>query len=204
MNADVTAIVPAATIAKVCALTKTLQLPDVTAMDLEKMPAEDLATLAFFLEQRLLAARVLFDDACAAATAAAAQARDLVRGTIIDNGGKALAHDTFDVRLVQTTRKEKRIDVLRTLKGLLPDDLYREAVFIESVDVSHAETKAIEAVVAAGGKPTWGANLTKLNKHARDFGGDIARIVEAGSPSVDVGAPKLVIEPRPSAMKAVN
>lgn len=201
---DVTTIVPPANLAKICALTETLQLPDVTAMDLEKMPAEDLATLAYFLEQQLIAARAMFDDACASAITAAAQARNLVRGTIIDNGGKALPHDTFDVRLVQATRKEKRIDVLRRLEGLLPDDLYREAVFIEGVDVTHADPKAVDAVVAAGGKPSWGANLTKLNKHARDFGGDIARIVEEGSPEVQVGAPKLVIEPRPSAMKAVN
>ena len=204
MSAEVTSIVPAITQAKLCALVESLNLPDVTAFDLEKMDPADVATFVYSIEQQLLNAREMFDQACSAAIDAVTNGRNIVRGTIIDNRAKALPHDTFDVRLVQATRKEKRIDVLRRLEGLLPDDLYREAVFIEGVDVTHADPKAVEAVVAAGGKATWGANLTKLNKHARDFGGEIARIVEEGSPIVDVGAPKLVIEPRPSAMKAVN
>jgi hypothetical protein len=84
------------------------------------------------------------------------------------------------------------------------DDLYAEAVHIKAVDVTHTDPKAVDAVIAAGGKETWDANLTKLNKHARDFGGKIAEIIAAGSPRAGVGSPRLVIEPRASALKAVG
>ena len=204
MSAEIKPMEPV-TPAKIGMLLDALDMPDVTAMqEVDALDDASLVEFAFFVEQAVERANIIVRATLQPAVDAAARARDLIRGTIIDNGGKALAHDTFDVRLIQATRKDKRIDVLRQLETLLPADLYREAVFIESVDVSHADPKAVDAVVAAGGKPAWGANLTKLNKHARDFGGDIARIVKDGSPEVDVGAPKLVIEPRPSAMKAVN
>jgi hypothetical protein len=204
MSADLTPMVPATTHAKVSALLSALDLPDVTDMaEVKKLDNDSRVEFVFMMEQALLRANALFREACSPAVEAVANARGHLVAAIPANA-KALPHPMFDVRLEQKKEPEKRIDVLRRLEGLLPDDLYNEAVFIKGVDVSQADPKAVDAVIKAGGKPTWDANLTKLNKHARDFGGDIAAIIEEGSPRVEVGAPRLVIEPRASALKAVG
>jgi hypothetical protein len=204
MSADITPIANAATHARLSALLQALDLPDVTAMaDVEKLDNSSQVEFVFMMEQALLRANAMFRDACLPAVEAVAQARARLMAAIPE-GAKALPHATFDVRLEQKMEPQKRIDVLRQLKDLLPDDLYAEAVYIKAVDVTHADPKAIDAVIAAGGKETWDANLTKLNKHARDFGGKIAEVIAVGSPRVGVGAPRLVIEPRASALKSVN
>lgn len=202
---SVMAIVPSATQAKIAAIAEAAELPDVSGMQkIDSIDPSNLVSLVVALEAQLDAATEAFEAACAPIMAAVAEARKLVKGAIIDNGGKALAHDTFDVVLETTTRPDKRIDVLRHLEGVLPDDLYRQAVYIKSLEVSHADAKAVETAIEGGAKPTWDANLTKLNKYARDFGGEIARIVEEGSPRVEVGEAKLVIRPRESALKIVS
>jgi hypothetical protein len=167
------------------ALVELLGLPDVSSMPVEKLSPEDLVTFAASMEAQLRFAAAKFKVIAEPITDAINQARGLITKEILNNNGRALAHHTFDVRLEQATERDKRIDVLRGLEGKLPDDLYRAAVY---------EKTTVE----------WHADLRLLDKHARDFGGEIAAIVEQGSPRVAKGAAKLVIEPRPSALKAVS
>lgn len=183
-----------------------LNLPDVSNVEEHLAAVEPAALVSAIvaLEAQLEAATAAFSAACQQHVEVIAKARALVRRAIADNGGKALAHDTFDVRVEQATRREKRIDVLRQLEGVLPDDLYRKAVFIDTISVEHADQDGIDAVLAAGGAPKWTANLVTLDKYARDFGGRVAEIVEEGSPRVEIGGSKLIIEPRKSALKAAR
>ena len=48
------------------------------------------------------------------------------------------------------------------------------------------------------------ADLRACDAVARKYGGDVAKIVAEGSPKVEIGSPRLVIEPRKSAMKQAS
>jgi hypothetical protein len=186
-------------------LSDAFELPDVSGMDISAIEPDSLVDFVAYNEERLLAAATAFAEVTRPIREALEYARKRIEGAIIDAGGKALPHDTFDVRLEQKTEPQKRIDVLRRLKGVLPDDLYHEAVFIKSLDVAAVPPNVIDDLVEhCGAKPTWDANLTKLNKHARDFGGTIAEIIEEGSPRLAVGSPRLTIKARESALKSVS
>lgn len=115
------------------ALIDALKLPDVSAIDVDRLEPQDQVTLAHSLDAQLASAASVFAAICAPIIALRDAAKTRVLGAIVDNGGTMLVHDTFDVTAVQKMEREKRIDVLRRLEGVLPDDLYREAVFVKAV-----------------------------------------------------------------------
>jgi hypothetical protein len=167
------------------ALNEAFKIPDVTAIDIDRLDDHDLVTFAKAIAAQRELARAKFVELCAPVDAAIAHAESLIKSRIVANGGTALAHDTFIVRLEQRTVRDKRIDVLRRLEGLLPDDEYAAAIYEEV-------------------KREWKADLRKLDLAARKYGGEIAAIVAEGAPRVDVGVPQLIIEPRPAALKAIS
>lgn len=176
---------PALTPAEHGTLNDAFKLPDVSAVAVENLDSEDLVHFVVALGSQLDSAKAKFEAICAPITDAIAQARAMLFAEIEKRGGTALPHDTFDVHVEQTTKRDKRIDVLRGLQGLLPDDEFNAAVYEEV-------------------KREWKADLRKLDVAARKYGGEIAKIVEDGSPRVDVGIKVLVIEPKPAALKAVS
>jgi hypothetical protein len=193
--------------AQACALMEVLELPDVTAM-LEVKNMDTATKVEFVAMMGPAIARVMarVDEALAPARQAVAEARGDIQADIKKSGGTVLPHDTFDVRIVQNDKPDKRIDILRTLVDLLPSDQFRKAVFIKTIEVKNVDPKLLEPIIAAGGKPEWDADMTKLNKHAKDFGPEheISKIIAEGAPRVTTGAPQLVITPRESAIRSVN
>ena len=82
-----------------------------------------------------------------------------------------------EVEMKITTRIDHRIDVLRGLEGLVPDEDYHAAIY---------EKTTVE----------YKANAVKLNTMARKYGGKVKDIVDAGLPKVQVGLPKIIVRPR--------
>jgi hypothetical protein len=181
-----------------------LGLPDVSGLPIpEDMSPEDCATLIMAIREQLANANRNYAEMCAPIYELLKAAGARVEGAIIDAGGSMLPHDTFDVVLDQRTQREKRIDILRQLAGKLPDDLFAQSVYVHSIEGKIAPEVA-KAAVDSGATLLWGADLRKLDTYARKFGGEIAEIIERGSPRVEVGAPVLKITPRESALKVVS
>lgn len=187
------------------ALVDALRVPDVSGIDLERFAAADQATLARSLDEQLASARALVDAVLRPLVEMRDAARANVLREIIQNGATALPHDTFNVYIKRAPgQRDKRVDVLMKLVDHVPADELSKALWIESVDVKRAEPSAIEALLNAGGKATWKADLTKLDPLGRKYGGEIAKIIAEGSPRGGDGPPVLVIEPRESAIRAVS
>lgn len=178
-------------------------IPDVSTLEPEKLSPEDNIEIVMALREQRKALMLAVMERLAPIDAVIARAEAQIKGAIVDAGGTMLPHDRFDVVVEQPTKRDKRLDILISeLKGKLPADLYREAIYPKSID----GTLAPELLVAAeqfGASVHFDADLRKLDMYARKFGGEIADIVAKGSPRVDVGAPVLKITPRESALKAV-
>lgn len=185
-------------------LSDAFRLPDLSQIDVGALDPADAATLAYSLEQALIAASALFATICTPVREAMTAARERVKREILDNGGTMLPHDVLDVLIERTPGKRApRMDVLLQLIGKVPADQLADALYIDSVDVRQAEPAAIEALLLAGGKAAWKADLRKLDPIAKRCGpnSEIAKIVAEGSPRGDDGPPTLVIRPRESAIR---
>jgi hypothetical protein len=82
---------------------------------------------------------------------------------------------------IEISRMEKiqyRIDVLRTLYGKIPNEIFDQAVYLETP------------------APVWKTNAVKLKSIAKKYGSEIAEIVAKGMPYEQVGTPKIKITPR--------
>jgi hypothetical protein len=101
---------------------------------------------------------------------------------ITSNRAQQLPHPDYIIELDVTKTKEKRIDVLRRLEGLVPEEELKSALYLNQPP------------------PEWVANLVKLNPIARKYGGEIAKIIAEATPERITGA-KIKIKPRPSTKK---
>lgn len=167
-------------------------------------PAVECAEIAYLVRAELARYQEQYEEMVAPYRALAIAAEERVMRAIREAGGTALPHDSLDVRIEQTSKRDKRLDVLAQLAGLVPADQLADAYFAKSV--SHAarlSTETLAACAREGAEVVMDADLRKLDTLARKYGGDVAAIVAAGSPRVEVGAPKLTIEPRESALRRV-
>lgn len=146
---------------------------------------DDLGTLALQIRQRIAAIRAAQEEQLAPYLNDKAVVESEIVRRITENGAKALAHYYLSIELRVESKIDKRIDVLRRLEGLVPDDILRPALSLVQPP------------------PAWQADGTKLNALARKYGGDIAEIIAEGMPRVQVGAPKLEITERVP-LKTVN
>jgi hypothetical protein len=135
-------------------------------------------SLALMIEQRDEEYRSQTEDIRRECQAMQLALAERIRG----NGGYALSHDTLRIELDQKFVPEKRIDVLRQLEGLVPDE-----------ELSSALTLVQPA-------PEWRANGTKLRALARKYGGRVAQIIQKGMPHVPVGPTRLILEPKKSSI----
>ncbi len=149
------------------------ELPDVTAMT----PVQA-AEYAYDLESRILAAQKAFDAMLGPIVNAAQEARAKVKEAIVAAGGKALPSESWDITLVTTKERAKYVSVLRQLETLIPEAEYKQAVYLWQPE------------------PAWKADLRKLDALAKKYGGKIADIVREGSPAIESGSGRLVIEPK--------
>jgi len=83
--------------------------------------------------------------------------------------------DREKVEVARDKKIQHRFDVLRRLKGMIPDELFEKAVFQETPP------------------PVWKADTVKLKWIARKCGSDAAEIVEQGMPYEEVGTPKITV-----------
>ncbi len=182
------------------------RLPDVSGLALPDDPSpQDLASLAADLEERLTHAQEVFREITSAIREMRDIARDQVQRAIIAAGARALPHETLEIELVQRTERKRDVATLRTLSANgVPAAELRKAVFIKALDVKGcADEAAIKAVMDSGAKATWECDLRVLDKMARDYGGQIATVIEAATAKVEVGAPSLAIRHREPAMKVL-
>jgi hypothetical protein len=196
---------PALTAAEHGALNNAFRLPDVSAIPIEALDDESLVHFVTSFEAQRKAATLKFAALCAPIDDAIAQGRHLVKERIRAAGASEMASDTFFVRLQRSKGKRNRfVDVLRKLVGLVPAEELSPALWIDAVDVSQAPPEAVEAVLLAGGKAEWNVDLRKLDSIAKRYGGEIARLIAEGSPRGEDGPEELVIEPRPAALKVAS
>jgi hypothetical protein len=178
---SVPAVLPLGT----AALREALGLADVSDIDVALLDPQDCATLAFRLDEEHRRVAALFAVLCKPLLDLKAAARAKVAAAIPADG-KALPHSSLVVRLEQATERDRYIDQLRRLEGMVPDEELRKALYLDQP------------------QPVWKANLQQLDKIAREYGGEIAEIIEKATPSKPKGSPTLVIEARESTLKAVG
>lgn len=189
------------------ALRRVFDIPDPSAIvDVEATPAEELIQFAAFAESKLRDAQQLFDMIRYPIQEANRAARAKITAKIHANGGSVISDEIFDAVIEKTAgKRDPLFDVLFKLLDKVPADKLADALYIESIDVSKVrDAKAIEAVLLAGGKANWKANLVKLDKIARAYGGEVAEIIAEGSPRGEASEKPVSIYPRESAMKTVG
>lgn len=79
---------------------------------------------------------------------------------------------------IEVTRTEKifhRFDVLRRLKGMIPDEAFDRAIYLEQPE------------------PQWKADTVKLKSYGKKFGEDVAAVIKEGMVYEAVGLPKIKI-----------
>lgn len=198
---------PAITEAQRSAAMEGLGLPDVSALDLERADAENLATLYYSFQRQLAAANELFQSVCQPVREAMAAAYQRVAEATDAAGGSKLPHPTLNVYFVQGYIDQKLLDVLLELKDHLKPDEFKAAIMFKGVDVKD-NPRAAEAAIAAGAKPIFEPHAGVLRRlvSEKNYGpnGEVGKIVERGLKRVTHGPRKLVIEPNESAIKAIS
>lgn len=192
-------VIPASAIQ---AVARAFRLPDVSAIDVERLSPADCATLLRSLGDQEQQAQLVFEAMMEPIRAAMNAAERRVRAAIHESGGRALAHDTFDVRLEQGERRDKRFtrQDFERLCDLVPVDVLKDAIVVTETRGIPAG-KIAEAIASGDDAVHVSVDLRKLDVIARDYGGDVREIVARCSPRVPIGPEKLVIEPRESALK---
>ncbi|MHB8703712.1 MAG: hypothetical protein ACYC8W_06145 [Candidatus Tyrphobacter sp.] len=168
---------PAVTPARLAALLDAFGLEDYSGVDVDAMSPQGAATFAYTLDVEHRRAAVLFSMLCKPLLDAKSAARAKVAAAIPEDG-KALPHSTLVIRLEQATERDKYVDQLRRLEGIVPDQELRKALFLDQPE------------------PQWKVNLVQLDKIAREYGGEIAEIIEKATPRKPKGTPTLIIEAR--------
>jgi hypothetical protein len=197
---------PALTEAQRGAALESLGLPDVSALDLERADAENLATLYYSFQRQLAAANELFQSVCQPVREAMDAAYRRVAEATDAAGGSKLPHPTLNVYFVQGHIDDKRTDVLLELKEHLKPDEFQKALMFKGVDVKN-NPLAAEAAIAKGAKPIYAPHAGVLRRliEPKNYGpdGEIGKIIARGLVRVTHGPRKLVIEPNESAIKAI-
>jgi hypothetical protein len=101
-----------------------------------------------------------------------------IKVRIVEAGGTAMPHPEYVVSLEQRTELSKRINVLKRLIGLVPDEELGKALY------EYAPP------------PEWKADARYLQPLAKRYGGRVREIIDEGLVRVAVGPPKLKIIPR--------
>lgn len=198
---------PAITEAQRGSALEALSLPDVSALDLEKADAENLATLYYSFQRQLDTANALFESVCRPIREAMAAAYHRVAEATDAAGGNKLPHPTLDVYFVQGYIDQKLLDILLELKDHLKPDEFKAAIMFKGVDVKD-NPRAVEAALEAGAKPIYEPHAGVLRRlvSEKNYGpdGEVGKIVARGLKRVTHGPRKLVIEPNESAIKAIS
>lgn len=95
-----------------------------------------------------------------------------------ENKAIVLFTETSHITVKREKEIQHRIDVLRRLEGIIPKDIFDQALHQESPP------------------PVWKADTLKLKWIARNCGAEAAEIVEQGMPYEEVGTPKITVTPR--------
>ena len=184
-----------------------LGIPDVSALDLERVDAENLATLYHSFQRQLAAANALFDSMCQPVREAMAEAYQRIAEATAAADGAILPHPTLNVYFVQGYIDDKRVATLMELKEHLKPDEFKKALMFKGVDVKN-KPLAAEAAIAAGATPIYEPHAGVLRRLAdkKHYGPNsaVGQIVGRGLIRVTHGPRKLVIEPNKSAIKAIS
>ena len=151
-------------------------MPDVTHIDIAKLSPNEAATVAYALDVQVKKVFERLNELAVPARAKIAEAQSKVFEAIKESGGNALPDEHLRIELKQKTERQKRIDILRELFGKVPGTELKGAIFLMQPP------------------PEWRADLRKLDPLAKKYGGEVREIIERGSPTVEIGAPVLVIE----------
>jgi hypothetical protein len=187
-----------------------LGIPDVMdEFDLESMPVERKAELAYDLQRRLTAATEMIAQVTKPVRDLMQQACKEVEASLVASGGKKIMLDSFDAVLEAKTSKVKDIAKLRDLEKVLPADVCA-GVFSRHVAVKgHVDDTTLgklrKVVPDAVLEITLDADGRVLNKLKRDLGADspAGKIIDEGYYE-EKGEPYLRFVPRESAMKKAS
>jgi|ERR1700677_154037 len=198
---------PALTEAQRGAALEALSLPDVSALDLERADAENLATMYYSFQRQLAAANALFESMCQPVREAMAAAYQRIATATAAADGAMLPHPTLNVYFVQGYTDDKRVEVLLELKDHLKPDEFGKALMFKGVNVKD-KPLAAEAAIAAGATPVYEPHAGVLHRLAdeKHYGPNsvVGKIVARGLLKVKQGGRKLVIEPNESAIKGIS
>lgn len=128
---------------------------------------------------------------------------------ILERGARMLPSESYKCEILRAKKPPtKRFDVLKQLFGKVPVDRLKNALWqTVAIDTKKAEPAVVDQITSLAGQPGvmvgFDGDATKLKKLRDDFGGEIAKIINAGL-DYQEGPPVLVFEPLPSAEKNVT
>jgi len=147
------------------------------AVTYEAMSNSDLAENLVNVQAFIAKQRAAFEELMAPFLQDESNLKSEVLSRITQDNAKKLAYTDHDIRTKVYTKRQKRIDVLRRLEGLVTENELKKALYLKETP------------------PEWVANMTHLKKLASDYGGDIAEIIALGTPEV-VERTELIVVPR--------
>ena len=186
-----------------------LGIPDVSRVDVDALSTEEQATFAHGLRWQLAKAQQNFDRLAADANEAMNRAQTAVFLALRAAGGKVLPHDILDVKLTQLKEKQKRIEILRKLEGVIPKADFEKAIYQKVAIKANLDDATIAQLrqLLPGVKIVveYEADGAVLNKMLRDYGPDspAGKIIAEGYVEVEKGLPLLTIGERADAVQRV-
>jgi hypothetical protein len=152
---------------------------------LMNVPDADLAEMRTDTAEHVAARSRAFSDSIAQDQLVVRLADAIMTQRILEAGGKALPVSDHDVHLEYSKTIEKRIDILRTLEGMLP------------------EADLCKALYLTNPQPEWKADAAVLRRLAKKYGGKVAEVVAAGCVDV-LSNPRLVVTRREPLKNAIG
>ena len=157
-------------------MTDELKLVAINAM-VTAMDEESLANAALDIGNRIDAKRAALERSLEEDIAVHSAVIGELAHRMHVSGGTAIFSQTAEVEKVVTTKIDHRIDILKGIRGLVPDEDYHKALYEKTITEEKADARKLQAL-------------------AKKYGGKVKEIVDAGLPRVQVGLPKIIVRPR--------